>query len=429
MSETFLIATVGGSPAPIVASIKKWQPVRVLFIVSMETKKSVTTDTEFNGRPSPCILTSIKENGIADFTGRYDFFEIPDPQDYTALVREFRRIDQTVNKWKRDYDDIRIVVDITGGTKPMSAAMALIASRWENSTVSYVGGTERTKDGVGVVVDGKEQISHAHNPWAALGYLVEEQVKTLFNHGAYAAAKRLLEPARNAADSPRKEELNAFITLCDFFYLWNNFQHKAALKMVPRIEKDWNNLPIDADARSGLQHRFSIYKTELTQLTKGDNTEATGNALVRDLLANARRCMGQEEFDDAVARLYRAAEALAQARLCRYDFPDTGAIAFNRLPKRVQEMWQSHTRDQKGCIKLGLQDDFTLLYELDDERGRCFRELHLHDPQKSMLSARNKSILAHGYEPVSRIVAEKLLNATLKLADIEKENLLQFPKI
>jgi CRISPR-associated protein (TIGR02710 family) len=429
MPETFLIATVGGSPAPVVASIIKWQPVRVLFIVSRETRKSVTTDAEFNGRPSPCILTAVKDNGITDFAGRYDFFETPDPQDYTALVREFRQIDLTVTKWRKDYGDIRIVVDFTGGTKSMSAAMALIASRWENTTISYVGGTERTKDGVGVVVDGKEHISHAHNPWAALGYLIEEQAKTLFNHGAYAAAKRLLEPVRNAAASPRKEELNVLITLCDFFYKWNHFQHKAALKIIPQIEKQWNNLTIDADVRAGLQHWFSICKTDLEQLTEGGNTEETRNALVRDIMANAARCMEQGAFDDAVARLYRAVEALAQARLCRHDFPDTSAVSFKQLPARLQEEWQSNSRNKNGCIKLAFQDDFVLLCELDDELGRCFQDLHLHDPQKSLLSARNKSILAHGYEAVSAEVAEKLLEAALKLAGIEKNELVEFPKI
>lgn len=43
--------------------------------------------------------------------------------------------------------------------------------------------------------------------------------------------------------------------------------------------------------------------------------------------------------------------------------------------------------------------------------------------------ARNNSILAHGYTPVDKDIAEKLFAATLQLADIKKTDLTFFPTL
>ncbi|OQX91368.1 MAG: hypothetical protein B6D58_08485, partial [candidate division Zixibacteria bacterium 4484_95] len=54
-----------------------------------------------------------------------------------------------------------IVIDLTGGTKQMSAALALAATE-QGLKVSYVGGEERTKDGLGTVVSGTEKIYYKY---------------------------------------------------------------------------------------------------------------------------------------------------------------------------------------------------------------------------------------------------------------------------
>jgi CRISPR-associated protein (TIGR02710 family) len=423
---TFLIATVGGAPQPIVASIIKWKPTHVIFVVSDDSRDNVTEDRTINGKLSPCILTSLKTNGVSEFKGRWSFFGISDPQDYTALVREMRRLDNKVTEWRTSYGDPnpKIVVDFTGGTKAMSAAMALVASRWKNSLVSYVGGTEREKDGVGVVVSGKEQILHSQNPWEALGYLVEEQARVLFNSGDFASAKRLLEPARNAAPSPRKEELNVLIELNDFFDLWDKFQHTEAQTKFAKIEKNWNNLP----SNNGIKIWFSRSNSLLEKLCGADTAE-NRHARAIDLLANAARRIKQGAYDDAVARLYRATEALAQARLLTHNFTDTANISFAALPVSLKQEWTNRPKNEAKCLKLALQDDYKLLSALDDELGKKFTELKLDDPQKSPLSARNHSILAHGYQPISKSAADALFADALKLAECEEENLLTFPKI
>jgi hypothetical protein len=133
-------------------------------------------------------------------------------------------------------------------------------------------------------------------------------------------------------------------------------------------------------------------------------------------------------FDDAVARLYRAVEALAQAQLSSHDFFNTAAVSFEKLPDTLKREWRDRPKDKDGCLKLALQDDYKLLSALGDKLGKKFTEQKLDTP-KSPLSLRNQSILAHGYQPISQKAAEGLLTATLELAGCKVENLLTFPEI
>ncbi|MGH7227535.1 MAG: hypothetical protein ACRELF_30350, partial [Gemmataceae bacterium] len=174
--HSLLICTVGGSPEPIVAALKHWQPSRVRFVPTPETRDQVADR----------ILPLAAAEDFPLDAGRYDILELPDGQDLARCVDRLRELTPDVEGWLARGDDFQVVVDFTGGTKCMSAALALQAHRWR-CRFSYIGGQERTKDGVGVVVSGKEQVLHMHNPWDALGYQAVEEATTLFDQRAFAA--------------------------------------------------------------------------------------------------------------------------------------------------------------------------------------------------------------------------------------------------
>lgn len=149
---------------------------------------------------------------------------------------------------------------------------------------------------------------------------------------------------------------------------------------------------------------------------------------VADLIANARRCRRRGRYDDAVARLYRAIEAVAQCRLAgEHQISDTGHVPLDRLPGELRQTWAN--RLNGGAIFLGLQDDYELLASLGNPLGALFRELDLHDRKKSPLTARNQSILAHGFDAVSPKVFDQLWEAALRLAGLEEGELVQFPTL
>ncbi|WP_428937269.1 hypothetical protein [Fontivita pretiosa] len=56
-------------------------------------------------------------------------------------------------------------------------------------------------------------------------------------------------------------------------------------------------------------------------------------------------------------------------------------------------------------------------------------QLQLDDRQRSPLTARNQSILAHGFQRASEKVFEQLWNAALQLANLNDSDLPLFPRL
>src|SRR5690606_13536121 len=145
-----------------------------------------------------------------------------------------------VGAWVERGSGFRVVVDFTGGTKCMSAAIALQASRWP-CLFSYVGGSERTKDGVGIVVSGSEKVVHQANPWDALGHQAVEEFIILFDQRAFVAAANVAAAAKTQVSrADRKRELNVLEQLAKAFDAWDRFEHHVSRATFENVEKAAN---------------------------------------------------------------------------------------------------------------------------------------------------------------------------------------------
>lgn len=174
-----------------------------------------------------------------------------------------------------------------------------------------------------------------------------------------------------------------------------------------------------------LAGRILRHRAYLEELLADDGVT---RARVIDLLANAYRRWQERRLDDAVARLYRAVEALAQDRLrAIHGIADTGNVPLERLPEPLRS--EKAAACTEGTVKLALQDDYALLRALGDELGQRFYTSHLAERERSPLQARNRSILAHGFAPVSEKDFQNLWQAALSLAGIETSHLPAFPRL
>lgn len=403
--HTLLICTVGGTPEPLVKSMDYWRPERVLFIPSEQTRPTVEV-----------AVARYAEKACQPLTpGCYRVCQVYDAEDLSSCLRDIRSLDKEVHEWLNRDDAFKVVADITAGTKCMSAALALQMRRWR-CRFSYVGGSRRTKEGVGVVETDSEKLRESVNPWDVLGYQAVEECVAVFNHGGYAAAGEVLEGAiRNLSDLGVKRELATLKVLVDAYAAWDRFDHADASRWFVNALKNRNDLTaMFADAQP-LIARLERHRNQVSQLA-GQNESKT--AWVEDLLRNADRRAAERRFDDAVARLYRAAEALAQLRLRKaYNIPDTKVAPLDRLPKSLQSEWSSRGRD--GVVMLGLRDSFRVLKEFGDDLGARFTAEGYDDDQKSPLVARNQSILAHGFEPVGEAVYRQLREGLRRLASLD----------
>lgn len=414
MTSRLLICTVGGSPEPIVATLKHWRPVRVRFVHTKQTKSDIEAR----------VIPMAREEGFDLDPGRYDTFELTDGQNLASCLDQLRLLTPEVTAWTGRGPAFEVVVDITGGTKCMSAAIGIQASRWP-CVFSYVGGRERTKDGVGVVVSGTEITLCQGNPWNSLGHRALEDFVVLFDQHAFlAAANVAVETLKHVGLPDRKREFAVLENLARAFDAWDRFDHNAARNLLDTVAKSANDLRAVLGQPSADRLLRSL-ADPIAHISAVCDSEPPCRHHVLDLLANAKRRRNEGRFDDAVARLYRATEAIAQVALKeRYQIDSTEKVPLTRIPDGLRQEWASRTFDD--TVPLGLQDSYRLLSELGDPMGRKFTEAGLAG-ERSPLTARNRSILAHGFSQVSDNVYRPLWKAVLQLADVDDKQLPSIP--
>lgn len=410
-AHTLLVATVGGTPEVIAVALGHWRPARALFFVSSESARQVRQAVDLVAERYDFHLPP----------GADDVVTLPGAEDLTSAIRCIREHGARIEDWLRRGPEYRVVVDFTAGTKAMAAALALAARQWA-CTVSYIGGEDRTKDGVGVVVSGREKVLRTDNPWNALGYQAVEEAVLLCDRHAYAAAATLLGGVeKRIAEKRARQELTALRFLCELLDAWERFQPGTALEKLSAVAAKQNDLAaaLGRERADTVLRELADARDHLQALTSSQ----PGWAHVRELLANAGRRAEEERWDDAVARLYRATEALAQVRLAEvWEIADTGKVPVERVPEPLQDQWAS--RSERGVLKLGLQDAYRLLEQLGDAVGAEFRAHGLlqEGDKPTPLSSRNQSILAHGFQPSSRKTFEALQRpalAMLRVAGID----------
>jgi len=415
-ASTLLICTVGGSPEPVVAALKQWRPARVRFVHTPQTKGDVDAK----------IVPDARAEGVELDAGRYDLFELPDGQDLVSCLDRLRQLTPEVTQWASRGQQFQVVVDFTGGTKCMSASIGLQASRWP-CIFSYVGGGERTKGGVGVVVSGAEKVVFQANPWDALGHQAVDDFIVLFDQHAFLAAANVAAMAKMRVSRPdRKRELAVLEQLAKAFDAWDRFDHQSSSTTFDSVAKSANDLRAVLGTRKGDQVLDDVERlAEHLRALRG--LAAPSRHHVLDLLANAKRRKDEGRLDDAVARLYRAIEAVAQVALTeRHGIQSTEKVPLDRVPEELRVQWTLRAAD--GVVALGLQDAYALLATLNDPLGEKFRDLAL-DRATSPLGARNRSILAHGFDRVPEGVFDALWKKALSLADVEEATLLCFPTL
>lgn len=421
MSEfTFLIATVGGSHEPVVKSVLEHRPGKVLFVVSAATRPLIERE----------ILPSLNAGGFTMTLACYDCQDIGDAEDFDLCVSRLVKLGSQVRQWQARSSECAVVVDFTGGTKCMSAALALVARNW-NCEFSYVGGQSRTRDGVGVVESGQERIVVRSNPWNSLARQTMEEACSLFNNSYIASAFAILNEAQSKGqikNATANREVAALRQLIHAYRDWDCFDHKNALNNLEREIPKWHN-----DLRAVFQHaaeplldRIELNRRYLQELVKHSEQNRPSQQLVWDLFANACRRLQEGRYDDAVARLYRAIEALAQVALWEEFQIATDSVPLAKLPLTLLEEWKP--RAQGDTVKLGLQDAYSLLRAFDHPLGGEFQQLELAGP-KSPLSARNGSILAHGFTPVGEPIAKALREKFQRLAAGITGEGVDFPKL
>ncbi len=406
-----LLISIGGSPEPVIYSINELKPECLCFFASEETRTLINNEVLPKLTDRPVWMAEI-------ITG-----------DADDLLSCYKAIN---DKWKDLQRNWRLqpgdwVVDYTGGTKPMVAALVL-ATIDEASGYRYISGKERTKGGTGIVINGKEQILHQVNPWDQLAVKERQDASVLFGRARYKQVAEIFAGVAMRVSGGEKHLYKALSDVAEGYGLWDNFQHKQAWEKLRPSQKSLEMATVFGGP-PGLKSFAATLKENLNFLEKL-SVGMTGirNEHFLDLLSNAKRRADLEhKYDDAVARLYRAVEAYAQIRLAGRGI-NTSDVQENQLPPDLSQEFANKFRSEiDSRIRLPLYGAYKILESLGDPAGIAFFENW--QQMKLLLDSRNKSILAHGFEPVKRERYEEMLKLICRISGVNEQSLPGFPDL
>ncbi len=404
-----MIMSLGGSPEPLKKSLAEHQPDVVIFFASHDSVlKAGDVVQDVLIRPKTEIEITENPNSL-----------------YECYKSAKRCVERAA---RQEIPDKNIIVDYTGGTKVMSAAL-LLATAGRSFGFNYVGGDVRSKEGLGVVQNGHEQMYEDMNPWSAFAEEERRQMVTLFNARRYGAVIQIMENYKRALP-PQIESYFKFVRLLSHGFLyWDQFQHKKAQdclqKGVAALDQHLKYYP--GDQYDQLEKELQQHIEYLSNLLEKTNQmQNFNNILIKELINNARRRIQDKSFDDAAARIYRALELYGQICFAKTIGCSNDKVKPEKIPQSLRDEYIHKYRDpHTDMMKLPLQATFTVLRATGHEAGQRFFEYE--KKIKDIQSNRNRSILAHGIQPVSEHAAQSILETVSDFVQIK--DYFDFPKL
>lgn len=429
-----LILSCGGSPEPLIFCINNYKPEFTYFLCSNDSV-DIANDIAKN-----CNLSDNQ-------------FNCNVVENHESLEDCFAKSREIIKELQKDYDNVH--VDFTGGTKPMVSGLVL-AAIGENCTYSYVGSQNsqaRDKNGLGVVQDGFELIKNQRDPYDVFAVMEFEKGMDFFNSYQFEAAKTNFKQASEKLESIELKELSEiYLELVEVYDKWDKFKNVKGKKLT--LNFLLKNILEKINNSQNVKNHFIEYYPEfipkieqnikfldLKLSKKGRIKPKNVHYYLPDLLNNAYRRIEEGKYDDAVARLYRSIELIAQMSLSEKNIInednlwknsefsinvlDVDLIATFEVQETLETFFEYNKSKRYGnkTFRLALKNSYELLESL----GSDFAADYLNDDDlKTNITSRNRSILAHGLQPIDKEKAETLYSQVLSYSKRAFPNLITY---
>ena len=303
--------------------------------------------------------------------------------------------------WELDYEDdgdYDIIMDYTSGTKTMSAAMASCGMFYSKDLIS-VGGDRST----GEVSRGTEIINY-QNIYKIYDKFALMRTRNNFNANRFRACIDILNYIVDL--NIHKDSL---MHLCKAYYAWDNMDFEDAYEHLRKVNLNQVEfMEVKNDIKFNLKALGNIINSKSVNLKNC--------YILASLINNSIRRSEEFKYDDAIARLYRSFELIAQIELTKYNIKssdiDVSVLKQNNVSDEFI-MDLEKTRED-GKIRIGLEKDFLLLNELGNDLGKHYVENE--SKIKNLTRKRNNSILAHGLDSLTQNDFDEFLDIVLNLS-------------
>ncbi len=404
--------TVGvgwGIDEGIAFSIHQQRPDKVVFVCTPQSRE----------RYSQRLREICEREGVES-----EEIIVGDPNYVDQLTKDLCKILKGIKSQAEE-----LLIDITFGTKALTAALYLAGFIEGASGVSYVYGEREPK--TGRAISGSEGIILGRF-WAPSIILAGKRAVQLHNAFLFGSALSLAKELLRIADNVPEWALRAkvFYNVVALAYHWDRFNFAEAGKRVGEF--------LAGDAEQQLKTLW-----EMVVLPGKPNREAVEGlakylrglenplnpALAWELVRSAERRASIGFWEDAVARLYRTVEFVGQVSLAQKGYYD-GKV-FKGVKAKVPESARAGVESDTEV--LGLRDIYRRLKALGSELGDVFiaENYEIKSEVGEVLAARNRSILAHGFRPAGKEVYEKFRELALKAIEVAgiSEPIWKIPKL
>ncbi|MDI6917818.1 MAG: TIGR02710 family CRISPR-associated CARF protein [Thermoplasmatales archaeon] len=390
------IGTGKGVEHGIAKAINGCNPTLVVYLVTEKSKNTVDL---------------VKPLLNSDYSSEQSF--IADENDFEKCYADAKKVLEKLVK--KGYSPENITVDFTSGTKAMSSGLVLASVSLECDNISYVYGK---RDDIGRVISGTER-NMILKPTEVIADGRKKLATLLFNKYQYEGCLSIIENVKKmTGDEKILGKFNTLETLAKAYSAFDRFDHENAMGYLKKL-----------DEKTEEEMHINTYKNKVL-LHKEINSKKYSLEQIADLIENAKRRGKEGKFDDAIARMYRVIELLAQFRLWSKHNIDSSDVDIHRIPKEHRGHYEKMRKN--GTISIGLSKAYSLLKDLDDNLGKDFSS----NPEiLKVLNWRNYSILAHGTKPINGKQYEEALKVVENFAAKYFQELKQmieqayFPKV
>jgi CRISPR-associated protein (TIGR02710 family) len=361
--------------AVLAEEIDRLKPTRVDFIVSKESKQAAEKIiTQANHKPE-----------------HINYVILDTPHDLNEV---FARTNETIRQLlATGFTPAYLSLNYTSGTKVMSSGAVLAAVFNQCSELRYI--YEGGRAGNQVIITRPEAVS-AYRDLLLGSRLIEE----LRFQSASDLLSRIDPSLLSDFDAA---VLDALKKIAEAYNAWDTFDPGRYVEIMHGVDRSIEPLKkffVDSGT-------FGL----LAELASDLAREHYSPLIFADMVNNAIRRILEGKYNDAVARLYRALEMLAQWVLRRYEI-DTDDVDTRKIPPRHRVGFEALRSMDDGKVRVGMRKAFELLAILEAPLGLRFEAKKELQP---LLQTRSKSILAHGTSRVSKEDCQAFLQHSLEL--------------
>ena len=345
-----------------------------------------------------------------------DQTEIVEVSSANDIGSIFQRMNELVQRLgQRGFAPDEIAINYTSGTKVMGAGAVLSAVYNRIMELRYITGLNSGADARHRIVTTK--------PGAVLAYQQMLAGRRMLLDLHHTSAQNSLKEVAEDLLSPDDRTLLADLRLlAEAYESWDSFFPDRFLQLYDKVSFKLDTLSA-----------FRLTETQLNhvgELAAEIKAGHMGQYVITDLYNNAVRRLQMGRSEDAIARVYRALEMLAQWVLARDFEIDTNDVDTRVIPPRERVGYEALRSTEDGLVKIGMRKSYELLVTLGAPLGQQFAS---DSVMRKFMEHRADSILAHGLLPLPADEARQYLMQSASLFKIEIKDfdelsaLMQFP--